>query len=78
LLAAYEGYFPWRLVGAGKQGTNHHGVGPSNQSLRDVSRKLQSAIGNNWNAGWLASQACLVDGGDLWNTNTGYYTRGAN
>ena len=77
LLAVDEDQVARRLVAAGEQRAEHDGVGAGDDGLGDVAGVLQAAVGDHRDAGRLAGQRRVVDGGDLRGADAGDDAGGA-
>src|SRR5690606_28944973 len=77
LLASLEDDLSRRLVGSGQERAEHHGIRPGDQRLGDITRVLQTTVGDHRDAGFTRSERGFVNGRHLRHTDAGYDTSGA-
>ncbi len=66
-----------RLVQAGQQAAQHHGVGAGGQGLDDVARVPDAAVGDDRGAPAVGLFGAVLDGGDLRHAHAGHDARRA-
>ena len=77
LLAVHKHQIAWRLIAACQQRTEHHRIGAGHKRLTDISRVLQTAIGDERNPSGATRLRRLVDRRDLGDANAGNNASGA-
>ena len=74
-LALQDHQIAGTLIHSDQQPTQHHGVRARRDSLGDVARILDAAVGDDWDAAGACRARAVVDSGDLWHADPRHDTR---